>query len=94
MLRAYIGNLDDPCFSWDTPAKGSETNSPRSLGPDFINAREACSLMWEKGREQVYESKDTDWGTSVCRVTKKQLLEFIAELYGTHSVLPWQSEAV
>lgn len=94
MLRAYIGNLDDPTFNWDAPPGGSQANTPWSLGPDFVNASDACSLLWRKRLEKAYVTKDTDWGTIVSRVNKKQLLEFVEELYGGRPGLPWQSEAV
>lgn len=83
-LDVYIGNLDDPEFNWE--GGNWEGNIPRRISPFFPHkwtpsGYSPFSEVVERIRAGIYNGKQTDWGGWVARVTKKQIMELLDELY-------------
>ena len=84
----YVGDLQDPTFKW----KGGDWNGnvPARLSPEFppISGHYHSAFhAWVKANGIACEQ--TDFSGWVARVTKSQILEFIAEAYRDSEELPW-----
>lgn len=100
MCRIYVGNLADPKFSWD---EGDwNYNAPVALSPSFPPRSNsyffADFFEWVKKKKVTH--KQTDWGTTVARVTKAEILDFIAFCYDSDpsyndpgKMLKWEGKA-
>lgn len=77
-LDVYIGDLDDPDFSWDDGDWNG--NCPKRKSPFFPPQAPFSNLidMIKQGR---FEGKQVDWGGWVAKVKKEQILKFIEEYY-------------
>ena len=77
----YIGDLDDPKFSWE---EGNWSgNIPRGLGesfPGYLEHYNAQFKRWVVEADVI--CKHTDDGGWVAKVDKLQLLDFIKYCYG------------
>ena len=79
-LDLYVGDLDDPEFSWE----GGDWNGnvPRRRSPFFPQARRhGYSEFIDRVSGGVYPGKQTDWGGWVAKMTPAQIRAFIAEFY-------------
>ena len=84
----YIGVLDSPGFSWDDGDWSG--NAPAALSPLFPpeeNHYHGDFHAWVKATG--IECRQTDYGCWVARVTKAQLREYLAAVYGPTRDLPW-----
>ena len=75
----WIGDLDDPHFSWDG-ANWDIANVPRRLSP-FFPPRAPFSKLINAIEHGRFVGKQTDWGGWVAKATKAQIQEFIKEAY-------------
>jgi hypothetical protein len=78
----YIGDLDDPKFSWEEGDWNG--NIPRGLGesfPGYLEHYNAQFKRWVVEADVTW--KQTDYGGWVAKVDKQQLLDFITYCYGT-----------
>lgn len=79
-LDVYIGDLDDPSFSWD--GGNWEGNAPHRESPFFPSGREAFWRLMRKIDSGELPGKQVDWGAWVARVTRREIEAFIKECYG------------
>ena len=80
----YIGDLDDPSFSWDDG--DWHGNIPRRLGESFPGPLEHYNRQFHSWvAEAGVTWKQTDFGGWVAKVDKAQILEFIHYCYGSSS---------
>lgn len=81
IVELYVGDLDDPNFGWDR-YENLDTNQPGQLSPVFPPVSGGSFGALNKFDDWVKrsgcETKATDWGTRVARVTKSQIRDFIA----------------
>jgi hypothetical protein len=82
-FRVYIGDLEDPDFHWE--GGNWSCNIPKSLTDNFPPGKLGSSGTFfaiikaiESGK---YRGKRTDWGASVARVNKQQIIDFISERF-------------
>jgi hypothetical protein len=95
----YIGDLDDPQFSWD--GGDWSGNIPKGIGPDFPpNRRQDYGAFHAWVELKKCDWKQTDWGANVARVTKAEILDFIEFCYrddpsymDPERMLHWKGEA-
>lgn len=84
----YVGDLEDPTFKW----KGGDWNGnvPARLSPTFPPMRGSYNAVFHHWLgEKGIECEQTDFGGWVARVTKSQIIDFIAEAYRGGEDLPW-----
>lgn len=85
-LNVYVGELaegDDP-LDWGGTWNG---NTPKKRGPSFPPAhvpylREPFLQLKQRIADGVFSGKQVDWGAWAAKVSKAQILAFIAEIYG------------
>lgn len=76
----YIGDLDDPSFSWD--GGNWNGNVPRGISPEFPpTVGHYNQLFHDWVRSTNVESKQTDFGGWVAIVSKHQIRAFIDFCY-------------
>ena len=83
----YVGDIQDPTFKWDGDWNG---NVPARLSPEFPSPPHHYNAdfhAWVKATGIVCEQ--TDFGGWVARVTKSQILDYIAVVYRGREQLPW-----
>jgi hypothetical protein len=78
-LDVYIGDLDDPTFSWDG-ANWEIGNVPHSTSPYFPPPVPFGRLI-DNIHEGKLVGKQTEWGGSVARARKAEIRAFIDESY-------------
>ncbi len=81
----YIGDLDG--FDWDGDW---DNNIPACLSPEFppmSGHYNSKYHAWVKANGVACQQ--TDFGGWVARVTKSELVDFIAETYRVDEMLPW-----
>ncbi len=81
----YIGELNDPRFSWD---EGNwKSNIPRPISPFFPPLKEEDDMPFrvliDLIKKGVYNGKQTDYAGWVARVSKAQIKKFAENLYGS-----------
>lgn len=81
MTSVYIGDLNDPKFSWDNGNWNG--NVPRRQGPELPD--DCVGKVWKSVFDKIdsgeFQGKQVDWGAVVAKVTKKQIIKFISEMY-------------
>jgi hypothetical protein len=78
-LDVYIGDSNDPHFNWNGN-NWNTGNTPRRMSPFFPPKAPFYELINNINTDK-FDGKKTDWGGWTARVTKKQILDFIKELY-------------
>jgi len=80
-LDVYIGELDDPSWSWDgKDAVGG--NCPRRVGPFFPSARRLFYQIIQEIETGELAGKKVDWGGYVADVTGTDIALLVEEYYG------------
>jgi hypothetical protein len=85
VFKTYIGDLDDPAFTWNPDEKAYNSgNAPRAVSPRFpvLSGVESVgfSLVCKIASGQ-FDGKQVDWGSWVARMTKAQIVDFINSYY-------------
>ena len=91
---AYIGDLEGGHFQWD--GGNWSGNSPPHISCSFPDSSNACYFLWDLiDKGHFKEAQQTDWGCSVAKVTKQEILDFLHLYYGDKVKHPekfWSSE--
>jgi len=88
VCSVYIGSLEDPKFKWD--GGDWSGNAPLSISPSFPPMGQHYNGNFHDWVEKAgVECRKTDYGAWVARVTKAQIVEFVAECYRGDENLPW-----
>jgi hypothetical protein len=93
VCETYVGDLDAPPFSWD----GGDWNSncPQAISTLFPPQRSHYNAAFHAFiKEHDLEFRQTDYGCWVARVTRDQIVEFIASTYEGCDDLPWVRETL
>jgi hypothetical protein len=73
MIWSYIGDLDDPDFSWDNPSDATTRggNLPRRVTPrdTFQSLGVDVSWVMRAIKEGRYDGKQLDWGAWGLKMT-------------------------
>lgn len=96
----YVGDLNDPRFSWNDGDWNG--NTPRALTTAFPPRRRSYGFAdyfeWLKGRGIAHQQ--TDWGAFVAKVTRADIVAFIAFCYDSDTsyndpaqMLRWKGKA-
>lgn len=80
-LDAWIGSLEDEDFHWE--GGNWSGNVPQRRSPFLPNGPRAFAQLIRKINQGEIDGKQTDWGGFVARVTRAQIIDFMAELAGT-----------
>lgn len=81
----YIGDLDDPEFHWNGGDWNGNVPKPiASVFPPVGGHYNECFHRWL--RESGVECRQTDFGGWVCRVTPRELADYIEYCYGSDSM--------
>lgn len=84
----YVGSLEDPKFKWD--GGDWNNNCPKALSPTFPPLPQHYNGDFHNWVAATgVECKQTDYSGWVARVTKDQILQFIAGAYRGKESLPW-----
>jgi hypothetical protein len=88
ICTVYVGDLNSPEFHWE----GGDVNNniPGRLSDEFPPFHEHYNVYFHAWvRRTGVECRQTDFGGWVARVTKQQILDFIAEGYAGDEELSW-----
>jgi len=98
--NVYIGDLADGPDPFDWGGDWNIGNCPPVKSPHFphpgggMTGEHRHSLVIVGIRDGRFEGQHVDWGASVAKVSKAEILKFIAEVYGdedaNRSLLPHQ----
>lgn len=77
-LDVYVGNLDDPHFSWDNGDNSG--NIPKRRSEFFPRGWDLFRLVVERIESGQYEGQKTDWGGWVARMYPAEIMAFLDEL--------------
>jgi hypothetical protein len=75
---SYIGDLDDPDFHWDDPARApSAGNLPRRIVPAAFGSVDVDRLVLREQIETgIREGKRLDWGAWGVKMTGQELAQY------------------
>ncbi len=85
----YIGDLNDPSFSWDDGDWSG--NVPKAITHGFPDESEAFSRIIKGIEDLEFDGKQTDFGGWVARMTKKEILELIDKWYPPGTLHPYEN---
>ena len=90
ICEVYVGDLKDPGFKWQ--GGNWNCNIPARLSPIFPPLPGSYSRTYGAWVSSAgVESRQTDFGGHVARVTRQQILEFIAAGYASEDSLKVQA---
>lgn len=78
---SFVGDLDDPGFLWDNPAKEKWSgNLPRQVAPpeSFDSLGADVDFVWRMIREGRYDGRQLDWGSWGLKMTGAEILAYFA----------------
>ena len=88
ICETYIGDLEDPDFSWE--GGDWNGNTPRAISPFFPPQSAHYNGNFHSWvAANAIKCKQTDYGGWVAKVSKSQILGFIDAAYGEGRELPW-----
>ena len=79
---SFVGELDDPTFLWDNPAKAKWSgNLPRRVAPAeaFDSLGVDVRYVWRMIREGRHDGRQLDWGSWGLKMTGAEILAFFAD---------------